>query len=584
MMCRRTAGPAALLCLGILLASCAGIPDSGPVRRGSPVTIQQEPALIEFRPDGPLPGDSPQQVVEGFLAAMQAYPPSSLIARSFLTPPANAGWHPEESTWVYRDHVSSAGSGGSVTFQATVLATLSAQGSWTSAPYGGRPYRQDLRLARVHGQWRIADPPAGSLVSQSYFERYYRPYSIYFFDRSRDTVVPDLRYLLEGPQTPTLLVQGLLSGPTAALAPAVDTLVPAATEVNVSVPVTPAGIADVALSRDVLSLGGEERQLLLAQLVWTLRQVSGITDVRVTAGGAGLEIPGSSGVASVDTLPGFDPAGFAATRALYGLRGHQLVTIAGSQITPVGGLFGSGAVPARSFAVELSGRRAAVVSADRQEVFVSAIASAADVAQPVRWYTGGRRLLRPTWDRTGRLWLVDQTKGGARIVVVQNAKPTSLVIDGLSGQTVQSLRISRDGVRLAAVVGAGSRGRLVLAEIVRSPDGSVRAVTRARPVVNPVLALEDVVDVGWTSPTSLAVLARVDGEALQPFVIALDGSSTAQSSALPDAGVTAIAASANADVPVIVGTRGGRLWVRRADLRWTRLAGGSRIRSPAYVG
>ena len=576
------------LCFGAVLTGCAGIPDSGPVQRGSPVTAQKEPALIEFRPDGPLPGDSPQQVVEGFLAAMQAYPPSSLTARRFLTTPASANWRPETSTSIYSDHVSKVGVDGSVTLRATMLATLSAQGSWTSAAFGGQTYSRDMGLVRVRGQWRIGNPPVGSLVSQSYFERYYRPYSLYFLARTRDVVVPDLRYLVERPQTPTLLVEGLLAGPIPRLAPAVDTLVPASTEVNVSVPVSPAGLADVALSRDVLALSGEDRQLLLAQLVWTLRQVTGITGVRVTAGGAGLEIPGSSGVSSVDTLPGFDPAGFAATRSLFGLSGDQLVTVSGSQATPVEGLLGSGELPATSFAVDIPGRRAAVVSADRRSIVVSAFtAGASDAGQQAdEWYAAakGSRLLQPSWDRTGRLWVVDQTSDGARIVVVRNARPTTLVVPGLSGRTVRALRVSRDGTRLAAVVVAGDQGRLVLAEIVRSTDGSVRAVSRPRPVVSPVLKLDNVMDVGWTSPTSLGVLVRVRAEGRQPYVVAMDGSSVTASSALPDAAATALAASANAEVPVVVSTRDGKLWIQRTDLSWARLAGGSPIRSPAYVG
>ena len=583
---RQLARVLAVLCMAVALPGCASLPDDGAVQRVAPMNSQQEPALIEFRPDGPLKGDTAQQVVEGFLAAMQAYPPSSLVARRFLTPAAAARWHPEASTRIYTEHASGATGGGTVSLRSRVVGTLSAQGSWTSAPYGGRAYRRDLRLVRLHGQWRIANPSPGTLVSQSYFERYYRPYAIYFFDRSRTVVVPDLRYLPEGAQTPTLLVQALLRGPTSTLAPAVGTLVPVSTEVSVSVPVNEAGVADVALSRDVLALGGSERQLLLAQVVWTLRQVSGITGVRVSAGGAGLEIPGAAAVAPIDTLPGFDPAGFAAARRLFGLNGDRLVTVNGSEITPVDGPLGRGRVPADSFAVDLQGRRAAVVSAGRDSVLVGGI-SAADTGAalpPVEWYAGGRGLLRPSWDRTGRLWLVDRPQGRARIVVVSDGEPTRVHVGGLTGEDVRALRLSRDGVHLAAVVGHGRDARLVVGVVVRSADGTVRDVVQVRRVSNPMLRLHGIADVGWTSPTSLAVLARVRGETPQPFVVALDGSSVTQSSALPDIGVSAVAAAANADVPVVVGTRSGRLWIRRADLRWTRLAGDSRISSPAYPG
>jgi hypothetical protein len=349
----RTGLLATVLCLGLAGTGCVRIPDSGVVRRGAPASNQQEPALIEVRPYGPLAGDSAQQVVEGFLDAMQAYPPSSTVARRFLTPAADAGWHPEASTLVYSDHQSGTAGGGAVRVQATLIGKLSAQHSWESAPSGGRILRRDLRLVRVRGDWRIANPMAGTMVSQSYFERYYRPYAIYFLDRSREVVVPDLRYLPEGTQTPTLLVQDLIGGPTPTLAPAVDTLLPASTEVNVSVPVNAAGVANVALSRDVLSLGAEERQLLLAQVLWTLRQASTITAVRVTAGGVPLDIPGSAETSAIDALPAFDPTGFTASRQLFGLERDRLVGLSGGDTTAVDGPLGRGQVPVDSFAVDL---------------------------------------------------------------------------------------------------------------------------------------------------------------------------------------------------------------------------------------
>jgi hypothetical protein len=273
---------------------------------------------------------------------------------------------------------------------------------------------------------------------------------------------------------------------------------------------------------------------------------------------------------------------------VFGVRGNQLVTISGSQVTPVEGLLGSGDLPAASFAVDIPGRRAAVVSADRRSILVSTFASdAGDAGQEAdQWYAAGAssRLLQPSWDRTGRLWVVEQTEDGARVAVVRNARSTALEVPGLSGRTVRALRVARDGTRLAAVVAVGRSSRLVTAEIIRSSDGSVRAVSRPRPVVSPVLELDDVVDVGWTSPTSLAIVARAGDEGRQPYVVALDGSSVTPASAVPDAAVTAVAAAANAEVPVVVGTRDGKLWIQRADLSWARLAGGSPIRSPAYVG
>lgn len=582
----RTLAGASLALSLIFVSGCVRIPDSGAVRASYRGDAQDELALVEVRPPGPQPDDTPQQIAQGFLNAMQAYPPTSLVARQFLTPGAAARWQPETGTVIYSDQVTSQIEPGRVRLEGTKLASLSERGSWSSAAEGGGDYRHTFRLRRIDGQWRIANPPSGTLVPQAYFERYYRPYALYFLDPSRDILVPDLIYLPGGAQTPTLLVKGLLRGPTRWLEGSVETLVPVSTEVDLSVPVSSSGVADVALSAEVLNLAAPERQLLLAQLVWTLRQVPTITGVSVSVGGSILEIPGSEGIVPMDALPGFDPAGLLAARDLYGLRGDQLVTISGSDVRPVAGPFGTGRVPAAAPAVAVDGERAAVVSGRRRVVLVSGIQLGASTrpASAVRWYAG-TRVLRTSWDASGRLWIVDERRSGAKVVVADgDGKPVELPIRGITGEEVRALRVARDGVRLAAVVETGDGAQILLGRIHRSAGGAVRGVTGVGPVANPLVRFSDVVDLAWTSPTTLAVLARSGKGPLQPYLVAIDGSYVLESTPLPDPGVTEIAAAPNPELPIVVGTASGRLWVRRADLRWTSVGDEGRVRSPVYPG
>ena len=571
----------------LLLAGCVGIPDSGPVRAGYQLDPQQEPALIAFRPAGPRPGDTPHQVVDGFIEAMQAYPPTTLVARQFLTPKAAIGWRPEARTLVYGDRVTNQLRRDRVRLEATQLGNLSSRGSWTSARYGGRDVSHGFRLERVRGQWRIANPPVGILVSQAHFERYYRPYSLYFLDPTRDILVPDPVYLPDAPQTPTLLVQGLLRGPTRWLDGVVETLVPVATEVDLSVPVSSGGVADVALSDEALTLRPGERQLLLAQLVWTLRQVPAITGVRVLVGGSYLEIPGSSGVVPIEALRGFDPAaGLVASQELFGLRRDRLVTVGGSEVRPVPGPLGTGRLPFARPAVEVDGERAAVVSNRGRSVLISGIqlAGTNGPARPVRWYTG-TRVRQLSWDTTSRLWIVDDTKRGAQVIVADGrGKPMNVRVDGVTGEEVPALRVARDGVRLAAVVGSGRSAQLLIGRIDRSANGDVNAVGHVRPVENPLARFSDIVDVAWTSPTTVVVLARTGKAPLQPYDVAIDGSSVTESLPLPDADATSVAAAPSSDLPIVVGTAAHRLWVRQPDLRWTRIGDNGPIRSPVYPG
>ena len=73
-----------------------------------------------------------------------------------------------------------------------------------------------------------------------------------------------------------MLVRRLVLGPDPALRGAVRSFIPAGTEVDLSVPVSGDGIAEVPLTEQVRDLDGEELQLLFAQIAWTLRQVSGV--------------------------------------------------------------------------------------------------------------------------------------------------------------------------------------------------------------------------------------------------------------------------------------------------------------------
>jgi hypothetical protein len=96
---RRPAAAAALvaaLVAALALTGCGvGMPDSGPVHRTTTTgsSRDDEPASID--PSGPKKGDSPEEIVRGFLYAMQATPPiQTSVAREFLMPEARPNWQP----------------------------------------------------------------------------------------------------------------------------------------------------------------------------------------------------------------------------------------------------------------------------------------------------------------------------------------------------------------------------------------------------------------------------------------------------------------------------------------------------------
>ena len=84
----------------LLAAGCSTLPTSGEVhtqRDGAADGPQQVPY---FAPPGPAPGADRESIVRGFLLATQANPPSTSVARSFLTDQAKITWKPA-GTLVY---------------------------------------------------------------------------------------------------------------------------------------------------------------------------------------------------------------------------------------------------------------------------------------------------------------------------------------------------------------------------------------------------------------------------------------------------------------------------------------------------
>ena len=100
---RRTAGGPmsgsrvrrAVVALGTVavLAACTAIPTSGPVEEGD-IEVT-EPSEIDVLAEGPQPGDTPAEIVDGFLAAGAAGSTDNFAtAREYLAGEAKASWDP----------------------------------------------------------------------------------------------------------------------------------------------------------------------------------------------------------------------------------------------------------------------------------------------------------------------------------------------------------------------------------------------------------------------------------------------------------------------------------------------------------
>ena len=571
----------------VLLPGCAGLPDSGEVTEVDGSRIGEQP-LTQINPPGPTRDATPVQVVRGFIEAMRAFPVSTDTAAQFLTEEAADAWRPQRQTVIYDDLSVAEPSSANVHLSVRRIATLDARGAYT--PAENRLLGVDHRFALLpeKGEWRIDNPPDQIYVNADFFAAYYLPLSLHFLDLSGDVLVPDPIYLPRGEQLATSLVRGLLEGPTSDLADQVFTVVPPDTQVDGAVPVRPDGVAEVRLSSQVLELSDQQREQLSAQLVWTLRQVSGIVGVRILADGVPLDVPGVEEVQRLNVWDGeyapYDPS---AGGELFALRNGRLVSVSQTTVSPYEGMWRDPSRELADFGVVQPASQLAAVTTDRSRVLVVPVSSNRR-AQPTTIYRGGHDLTDPTWDANERLWVVEQRARGSRMLLFHplaegSPPPQRIPMGPLDRRRVEAFALSPDGLRFAAIARTvhprelGPR-RVVLGTV--AVGGGITGVQRVADVHDLETSgahFETPIDVGWTDGTTVTVLARIGPHPPQPYEVRIDGSQVLGGVVTPEpllgaVGAITVATSASPDSFTYVGDRRGGLWFQDVEGQWVRVS------------
>ena len=584
---------AAALVLVSSLAGCVTIPTSGPVEQVAPRGADSD-VLPQVTPSGPREGATALQVSRGYVTAMRAFPVSTEVAQEFLTDEAAGAWAPGRRTIVYSSLTTVQRDRNTVELRTRDAVALSARGTYRPDPGGRQERVRSLRLQRTDQGWRIAALPDVLLVSEGFFEQYYRPFDLYFFTATAPALVADRVWLPLGDELATRLVQGLLAGPTRWLRGRAVTALSASADVGVSVPLRADGVADVQLGQEAAGLSATQRQLWSAQLVWTLRQVSGLEGVRVLVDGVPLEVPGTEPVQNVTAWAEYDPSGPSSRALLFGLRSGRVVTVESDSVTRLERWWGSRDAGLAEVTVERQLNRVAGTDSARRRLLAGPYGAESD-RDVQTWYRSSGTLTDPQWDRTGQVWVLERGAGGTgsnRLVVVDRGRPRVVPAGGLRAAGIRGIAVSPDGARLAALVDrwdgrywGGSRaaaGRgpvLVVGAIVRGQDGrTVRRVeqTYAVPVQERLRALAAPV---WAGPSEVGVLARFAEVPPQPYDLAIDGSTVeggviSGEALLGPVEARALAAAGVTGAATVVGATDGRLYAPDSQLEWAKLARG----------
>lgn len=584
--------PLALLLAALtLLGGCVSLPETGSVTtEPGQGAVDDGAGSYDYTPSGPRPGAAPLTIVEDFLLAMQASPQTTAVASRYLTDEARAGWFPQKTTLVHGSRVVT-GDGDTWTVGLSQTVQLDAFGTWLGRVGGDRGVEYELELVQERGEWRIANPPDALIVPRDYFESRYQQYSVYYFDPSGEVLVPQPTYQPHGDQAATLLVRRLLAGPDPRLDGVLRSYIPGGTDYVLSVPVSLEGVAEVKLTERLLGLGEEEREKALAQLAWTLSQVNGVDSMTVLVDGAPVDVPGAGSPQSVTSWAEYDPAVHWASQELFAFRDGEPLALS-SDAGEVVGAFGAREVPLRDLAVNLTGEELAGVSEDGATVVRAPRASpGGDPPAPEQTEVvhTGTDLLQPAWDVFDDLWLVDRTRDGARLLVV-GKEVVPVEAPGLTGADVSAFVVSRDGSRLVAVVPGRAGDRLVVSRVLRGPNGRVRGLTRAVELPLSQGGVDEIRDLAWRSPGSLAVLTGPTPESSQVLLALVDGST-----GLTDADTAAeilrrravrLVSSPAEGAPVYLATEEGELFVLGSDGGWSEVdpPGAGPLLAPTFAG
>ncbi|HEY9265816.1 MAG TPA: MtrAB system accessory lipoprotein LpqB [Mycobacterium sp.] len=471
---------AAVLSVFVLaLAGCAGVPSSSSPQAIGTVDRPAPPSLPK-----PTPGMDPDILLREFLKATADPANRHLAARQFLTESASNAWDDAGSALLIDNVVfveTRTTERVSVTMRADILGSLSDMGVFETGD-GALPDPGPIELVKTTDGWRIDRLPNGVFLDWQQFQDTYKRSTLYFADPTGKTVVPDPRYVAvsEPDQLPTELVSKLIAGPRPEMEKTVRNLL--GPPLKLRGPVTRADGGKAGVGRgyggariDLENLSTTDphsRQLLAAQLIWTLSRAGVNGPYVINADGAALDDRFADGWDTADVAATDPGAADGAAAGLHALVGGSLVSVDGQRAPRLSGSFG-----------QMPGQTAASLSRSGQQIasIVTLRRGAPDMASSL-WVgplggnasqaMDGRSLSRPSWSLDDAIWVVVDGNVVVRVIQDASGQPARIPVDSLAVSTrfpgaIAEMQLSRDGTRAAMVID----GQVILTGVEQTAGG-----------------------------------------------------------------------------------------------------------------
>lgn len=575
-----------LLVAGILAAGCTAIPTGGGVHAAGAQNNEDGPAShVLFPPQGPVEGESPIDIVGGFRFASADFADIS-ISRSFLVDPT---WQPVEGVRVVDKQsgpptFTPQGDHASVRYVDHWIGTIASDGTYQ--PTNGNAtvdYTYDLEKdPKAKGEWRIVNPPPFLILPQSRINASFNAGYLYFLSSRNDQVLVPIRVFLPitGTDPARELMLQLLSGPPKWLKDAgVTSAIPSGTQLQ-SVTQSGDGVVTVNLSPEIAGLSQSDRDAASAQLVYTL-QGYGNGQFRIEAAGQPVENSRRAALQTTKTWSAYDTDSLDAGSFYFIGADQRTRDSNGSPLHNDAGL-GTIKLTAVSVAPKVASSPGPDLIAGVESVGSTEHLYVGTMAQP-KQVDFASAFTTPSWDMFGNVWTVrtatPQSAQEVRVSPVTQAGTTKFMTvadkELAASQLIETLRVSRDGTRVAVIAKSAAGTQLLVGHVVKDANGE--SISGFYPVAPSLVPVPD--GVVWASSTKLEVLATASG-ATSPSIWTIDVDGWSAPEEVPSPAVNVVSIAAAPGHPLVIGTTSGQIEMSVNDA-WQVVDSGT---APLYPG
>ncbi|WP_394278193.1 LpqB family beta-propeller domain-containing protein [Microbacterium sp.] len=466
------------------LTACAGLPVTGPVNVGRAIDEVERLPDFAYVPDGPVADATPQQIVEGFIAAGSGPRQNWATAQQFLTADFREDWKPQAGVTIHApgDRTIDVVSDQKIQVSIDPVATVDAAGAYR--PGGDGPISLRYELVQEEGQWRIALAPDGIVLDANRFSTVFRSYELAYFDPTWSSLVPDVRWF-PTTNSATRIAAAVVAGtPSPWLASSVRTAFPGdVTLTQPSVPVD-AGVAQVSLDPSARELAPETLARMQTQLEASLA-AAGVVDVQMLVGDEAIDAPPVQVTEHrVDVRP-------------LVLKDDRFGFLSGAEVDETVAL-GDAWQGVAATAIEVDAERTTAALQDEAGAIYRADAEGNLVTLDTR-----PGMTAPTVDAFGHVWTVPSASPTEVVAYGPDGSATTVPGGWLGATDVSAMRISRDGTRMVALVRDGVTPAVWVSGVVRDDDGVPIALRDPYPLA--MLGGEGI-ELTWLDDATVALL------------------------------------------------------------------------------